>query len=370
MSKDKDHKSIRVWHQQGGGLGGPSALPSQKTIKTINKQLQNNENSSGKSLDYHEKAAEILWSSNTKDGHIGKHRMQFSLCSPTLWYRAAQCQEEPLGGVSPQGERRAEEPQQAPLWMLAAFATEDPQSLLMLNPADRAAQSASCCFFSPGLEQSQWWDLSPGAPVAAVPHSLGSVHHRASLSMRLLLCTLLSSPKSQLWPTITRAALLLLCILLPGSRHTALWAITGAVLLQLCNCPLGPKLQLCLTITGLPLLLFCNCTLGPELGLWPTIPKVCWHCTLTPAPKPLLHLVITGCMPFLLLLSPTPGSSHCSKLETLRLQFCRRSAQTLTSDTSATTAANTPVPPNPGTMVVPCAADPSLALLPLYVPVC
>lgn len=47
-----------------------------KTTKTINKQIQTNENGSRKALLYKEKAAEILRSSKTKDGCIkkgGKH---------------------------------------------------------------------------------------------------------------------------------------------------------------------------------------------------------------------------------------------------------------------------------------------------------
>lgn len=48
---------------------------------------------------------------------------------------------------------------------------------------------------SPGLELSLWWDLSPGAPTAAVPHSLVLGIHSTSASSELemqWLCALLS----------------------------------------------------------------------------------------------------------------------------------------------------------------------------------
>lgn len=50
-----------------------SSLP-QKEAKTMNEELQTNENSSGKVLYYNKESAKTLWSKKIKSGCIEKHR--------------------------------------------------------------------------------------------------------------------------------------------------------------------------------------------------------------------------------------------------------------------------------------------------------
>lgn len=60
--------------------------------KTTKKQLQIEENSSGKALNYNEDAAETPWSLETNDWHIEKHRKHLtSAVPPHLQSGATRC---------------------------------------------------------------------------------------------------------------------------------------------------------------------------------------------------------------------------------------------------------------------------------------
>ena len=107
-----------------------------KTTKTINKQLQTDENSSEKALDYNKEAVETLWSSKTEEDHLETHRKHFTYITPFPSPEKFSTKRNPLRGILSHREKR--EPTQASLpWMCAGFSTKDPKVFSKTEPDDR-----------------------------------------------------------------------------------------------------------------------------------------------------------------------------------------------------------------------------------------
>ena len=282
MSKGKDHKWTEVWCQQDRGLGDSIAHSFHKISKTITNNHKPNEDSSEEALDYQEEAAEILWSSKVEDDHDDhENEGNISLVSPKALVQRSPMPRRTLLDSPSTAKRSAI----TRLEDLQPLLPRTPQSSLALTLADRTAQSSNCCIFYPGMKLSQRGDLSPGSLASAVLHNLES-ECCSALPELLMLCTLPSGSKSQLWPIITGAEPLLLYALSMGPKWGLFPTITRAVLL-LCNLPPGsqptvlmshpwdhaavdlglpldPKSQLHAATAGLP---GCSSTAGAGSGL-------------------------------------------------------------------------------------------------------
>ena len=119
--------------QQHGRLGGLNACLLNKNNKTINKQLQTDENSSEKDLDCNEEAVETLQGSKMEDGHMEKSRKYFTCVTHPPVQGSLALSGIPLEGFYPKGQGKAVETQQASL--LWTFATEDPTVFTSTKPS-------------------------------------------------------------------------------------------------------------------------------------------------------------------------------------------------------------------------------------------
>lgn len=240
-----------------------------KTTKTINEQLQANENSCRRALYYKEKAAQIWRSSKYEDGCREKHRKHFTWVSPSS--SQGTWEGSPLRDFIQWEKDRRTPASLTAMENSTVYTNANPKfmGLLGVLPTVTVVRHA------------------PRAPGAAMPHSLRLGIHSASKSME-------SEELPLLWaqPQISdcgfdssyQTKLLLLCIPSSGSIIWTHLALMGHHLGHTAiNLWLPP---------------------WPELGLWPTIPRPCCYCTLLPGPKPPLHPVIPG--PMLLLGSSPP----------------------------------------------------------------
>ena len=97
----------KVTSARGGGLGGPNTHLPTKTAK----QLQTDENSSGKAVTYNEEAAKLLWDSKTEAGQAQNTIGSILSLVQIPQSRAAQWQEESTQrNVTPQGEAEQKSP--------------------------------------------------------------------------------------------------------------------------------------------------------------------------------------------------------------------------------------------------------------------
>lgn len=158
--------------QQDGGPGDPNLISPTETTKTVNKQLQTNENNSGKALDYNKKSSKTPAELKTQGWSHRKAQEAFCPHLPLLRSRAAWCtgihSEEAPHGVN---ESRRTPASHTTVDVCSLYYHGLPQSTPLLIPAHGAVQPPhhQAPPHSWGCRCSKMW-----GPATAVSSSLGS----------------------------------------------------------------------------------------------------------------------------------------------------------------------------------------------------
>lgn len=168
-----------------------------------------------RSLDYQEEAAETCGAQSWGWSHR-KTKEIFHLCHPKPWSREAQCQEGPLSDSPSMGKKVSSVTHLGYLLPLPW----GPQSSPVLTLADRTCPAFQVLNVFPKDEAVTETRLVSRLPSFCCAPQSGIRMRSGALPELLMLCTLVSGPKSQLWPISTGAELLLLpswaCILSGG----------------------------------------------------------------------------------------------------------------------------------------------------------
>lgn len=128
----------------------------------INKQFKSSENSSGTALNYNEEAPEMLWSSKTEDGYLGKCRKHCTYVSLPPSPEQLSAKKGFLGIISLHREKRKSLASLIHRRCLQPLLWGPPQSSPILNLVDRDSQNSLCRILSPRLQlkYTEYWTLA------------------------------------------------------------------------------------------------------------------------------------------------------------------------------------------------------------------